>query len=281
VDPKVLLARVDRLWSVLDNLVGVRLGRLPRAVERPNEHYMGAIASGLPETALKMVEKKKGDDKSVSLDATSADVLRLLLWVGRAEAANAYFADELKTMEDVPDMPAERRAVERAKFRMVEYELAKLNGDYARADVLFEEVLSTPLSDLGAGRPADSLLFGDQWLAPAYRPLADAEKKLLLAGSDLITSGAAVGGWPAEVFANAVYASLRDRLLFQAFTRYQRGVFALLVGDVTRAKEHFDAAVAPQGVPLEKVGLPLSLYPPLGQLLPKYRELLTKYAANK
>jgi hypothetical protein len=169
----------------------------------------------------------------------------------------------------------------RAKFRVIEYELAKLNGDYARADVLFEEVLSTPLSDLGAGRPADSLLFGDQWLAPAYRPLADAEKKLLLAGSDLITSGAAVGGWPAEVFANAVLTSLSDRLLFQAFTRYQRGVYALLVGDVARARGHFDAAVAPQGIPLETLGLPEPLHGPLGLLLPKYRELLTRYAASK
>lgn len=288
VDTAALRQRLTRLRDVLDELVRRRADRVNQGTRgRPtDEVFLGYVQSGLPETALKMVLRKEGE-ASQEVAVQTADVLRLLLWVGRAEEAQQYLDQEVaKGSVDSTSLPPEQRALLRAKFRVIEYELAKLNGDYARADGLFERVLDTPLSDLGAGRPADSLLFGDQWLPAVYhKPLTADEKTLFLQLAEMtlppIAEGGIVTGGGVHAWAAAQREEYRNRLLFQAFTRYQRGVYALLVGDVARAKEHFDVAVAPQGIPLEKVGLSGSIYRPLGQFLPKYRELLAKYTAKK
>lgn len=292
VDAKALEVRVERLYEVLNNLVGMRLARLPRAVDRPNDHYYGAIASGLPETALKLVEKDDG--KEVPIDATGADALRLMLWVGRAESAQGYYDLELDKMER-KDMPADRRAVERAKYRQVKYELAKLNGDYAQADVLYTELLNT---QLGPPPPVSmtALMFSDLWRPVVYPPLSDAELKQYAAAEELLRAGNVLGGGPVAVSADITLTAFRIRLLYRATTHYQRGVYALLGGDAARAREQFEMAADPQGIgkllpplpadatkevrellPVERIGLAPSVAPTFGQVLPKYLELLKKY----
>jgi len=53
-------------------------------------------------------------------------------------------------------------ALERVKFRTLEFELAKLNGDYATADVLFTELLATPVGDPPQGPSMTAVGFPDR-----------------------------------------------------------------------------------------------------------------------
>lgn len=287
--------RLERLWKVLDNLVGRRLGRMPREGDRPFEAFLGRVVSGLPETALKMVEEKDAD-KKLAVGATVADILRLMLWVGRAEDVHGGFDELLKDL-DKADLPAKQMALERTKFRVVEFELAKLNGDYAKADGIYTELLTTPVGDPPPLQTMTAIIYPDLWRPVAFPPLTESELKQFAAGESVFRGSGGLTGGLGIAFTERHLDALRTRLMFQAITRYQRGVFALLGGDPARAKEHFEKAGDPQGIsrflpafpadapkevlealPIQKLGgLPPQMGIAFTQFLPKYLELLKKY----
>lgn len=292
--------RLRRVHDVLSVVQNRRKGRLP-PVELPTQRFPEAVRSGLPELALRMVEGEQAD-KQTPVGATPADALRMMLWLGRAEDVQAYFPDELKKVNDTR-LSAEAVALERVKFRTIEFELAKLNGDYATADVLFTELLTTPVGDPPQGPSMTAAVFPDLWRAGQHRPLSEAELTLLgqlldARLPDVSVQLVATGGW-AVPSATQVREQLRLRLLFQAYAHYQRGVFALLGGNVARAREQFALAADPQGIskhlpapppdappevqklfPVQRLTNTQLLLPAFGVYLPKYRELLDKYEAK-
>lgn len=286
--------RLERLWKVLDNLVGRRLGRLPRESDRPVEAFFGRVVSGLPETALKMVDVKE-EDKKVDVGASFADLLRLHLWVGRAEDVQDSFSFLLDRL-DKADLPAKQMALERTKFRVVEFELAKLNGDYGKADGIYTELLTTPVGDMPPLPSITAITFPDLWRPVAFSPLSEVELKQFAAGEAMLHGTGGLTGGMGTTFIEQYLDGLRARLMYQAVTRYQRGVYALLGGDTARAKEHFEKAADPQGIrlllpplpadapkevrdalPVQRLGLPPQMGVAFTQFLPKYLELLKKY----
>ncbi len=313
-DPAVVLDRLQRLHQVLDRLVGRRMGRVPKASEDPAAAFYGYVQSGLLETALKMVETE-GGVRGPDVRASYGDMIRLMVWVGRAEDAKVELDRKSKVVEEDVKISADGRALEQAKFRTIEFDLAKLNGNYSRADTLYAEllttpmgpppplVLGTPLPNPNTPPPLTSLLFADLWRPTAYAPLTEAELTLLPQLLDLRLPAMAeqvlLTGGGVMMWANMTRDQLRRRLLYQAVTHYQRGVFALLGGDPARAREQFDKAADPQGVsehqtlppdaskeakealPVQRLGPTLpQLEFSFGKFLPKYRELLEKYDAK-
>jgi hypothetical protein len=292
--------RLRRVHDVLTGVAFRRKGRLP-PVELPAQRFSTAVQFGLPELALKMVEGEQAD-KQAPLGATPADALRLMLWQGRAEDVQGYFAKELEKSNDTR-LTADAAALERAKFRMLEFELAKLNGDYAKADGLYTELLATPVGDPPQGQSMTTLVYPDLWRAGDHRPLSEAEVALLgrLLDARLPPVNIALlatGGY-AIPWATGARDELHRRLMFQAYTHYQRGVYALLGGNAARAREQFALAADPQGVkrhlsalpadappevrralPVQRLIPPQQLMPAFGQLLPKYLDLLDKYEAK-
>jgi hypothetical protein len=314
VDAGVVKDRLKRLYDVLDRLVGRRMGRWPKATDMPSEAFSGYVQSGLFETALKVVEVKKGDSK-VSVRASSGDALRLMIWVGRAEDAQGYLTEEVKDLESKTDIAVDARSLERAKLRMVEYDLAKLNGDYAKAETLLTElhstpmgpppplVLGAPLVDQNTLPPMTTLLFPELWRPTAFPPLTQADLVLFGQLMDMrlppVSEGLALTGSGVMMWAVVKRDELHRRLMYQAVTHYQRGVFALLGGDPVRAREQFEKAADPQGVnqflpapaanasadlknalPVQRLGPPSQVSAAFGQLLPIYLKLLTKYDAK-
>jgi hypothetical protein len=298
-DSGEVLVRMKRLVDVLDNLVIRRKGasRMPPA-EYPAERFDALVRTGLIETALKMLEVKEGQEPP-PVRATNGERLRLVLWVGRAEDAVAYLP-KLRAKVETSNLPAEVRALEAIQLRALDFDLARLRGDYAEADAVYAELLDTqpPAGLQPDPRSLTLVVFPELWRPLLLKPLTDAEVRLLVASGDLFLNAAAVGGYPGMLLAENMANTLRLRLLYRALTHYQRGVYAMLGGDPARAKEHFDRAADPHGVsrflpPLPpeaskelREGLPVRRFA-LSQLgtafntfLPKYLELLKKYAAH-
>lgn len=292
--------RLKRVHDVLTAVALRRKGRLP-PVELPAQRFPAAVQSGLPELALRMVEGEQAD-KQAPIGATPADALRLMLWQGRAEDVQGYFAKEQEKTNDTR-LSADAAALEKVKFRLLEFELAKLNGDYAKADGLYTELLATPVGDPPQGPSMSTVVYPDLWRAGGLRPLTEAELallgKLLDARLPPMNLAVEVTGGVVAPWAVSLREQLYRRLLFQAYTHYQRGVYALLGGNAARAREQFALAADPQGLhrhladlpadappearkllPVQRHNLPQQLLPAFGQYLPKYRELLDKYEAK-
>jgi hypothetical protein len=138
-------------------------------------------------------------------------------------------------------------------------------------------------------------MFSDLWRPQMYKPLNPAEVQAFAAfasNPEVFQGHLAVGGGLGGLNAEPQLNQYRNRLLFEATTRYQRGVYALLGGDPARAKEQFERAADPLGfsrflppptdaeagkLPIQRIGLPDSVSGTFNQALPKYLELLKKY----
>jgi hypothetical protein len=110
-----------------------------------------------------------------------------------------------------------------------------------------------------------------------FTPLTETEK--VLAMTEPMNTQFAVGqllGMIPFLEYERQRSELGNRLFIEANLSFRRGVMALLRSDLAEAKRLFDLAVQPQGIPLDKIGAPDSVE--LTVLLPKYRELLKKYA---
>jgi len=326
VDPAVVKDRLKRLTDVIDSLVGRRMGRAPKAADHPAEAFFEYVQSGLLEKALQMVEKKDNGPE-VDVRASYGDALRLMVWLGSAENAKKLLdgIPEGKTkshrqeVENDPKFSADARALELSKFRMIDFELAKLDGDYKKADTVFTELLTTPMGPrppfleaarLGKQLPPPTmtdLIFPDLWRPGDFPPLTDTELvelprllDLVLPplAEELVLTGGVTASW-ASTWTNQEREHLRLRLLYQALTHYQRGVYALLGGDPARAREQFDKAADPQGIkrhqkavptdapkeaqealPVNRLGPAPQMRGAFGELLKKYQELLSKYDAK-
>jgi hypothetical protein len=208
--------------------------------------FRAYIQNGLPMQAIQFFDKMPENSRDVSLQVM---YMELLYRLGKIEQCHTeVFAPEAFD----PAGQRDPQLVERLTVLRLQREL--LLGDYFKADQTAVQLLQAQ-----------------------FIPLTEAEKRL--ATTELMNTQFAVGqlmGMLPFLEYERQRGVLVSRLAIEANLTFRRGVLCLLRSDLAEAKRLFDLAAAPQGIPLEKLGLPESL--DMTVLLPKYRELLKKYA---
>jgi hypothetical protein len=259
-----IFQRMKRLDQSMQVVIGKTVDRLESQFRsRPvDEKYQVYIASGLPGRALTLMEDAGDKSKGGGLSLEQyVKLIGVLQRVGRLEEAHSRRLEMDQAFGNLADAQDPRMNNARLWSRSLELIEAKLAGDYRKADALVEE----------------------QFRANPFQPLTSTEQQILKPTpvEFALGNGAVTGGFP-TIVANNINITVRSRLLDEARFWYNRGLFALLNGDTITAKKYFTNAAKPQGVELTVLGLTQdrSMDRMLFFLLPKYRELLDRYASE-
>ncbi len=285
--------RAKRAAAVLEQVAGRRYTRSGAANLTPEQQFYALVAVGLPDAAYDLFPKP-GETGKTAPKVLPHDSLRVVLWLGYAEVVAKELPELKQSLAAATGLSPESVVTATAKYRLVEHDLARLLGDYTTAERLRDELLAAP----PPGQPdlrnsSDTIIFPDLWQGAAFPPLTPAEVEAHRQIADVKMPAAdhpavffiAGPGWRGMAEMQQVLAS---RLLFESYTHYQRGVYALLAGDPAKAEVAFEKAAKPGGVALDSIPLPPALRPTLGSLLPEakrkeysypppYLELLKKY----
>lgn len=257
--PDVAIDRLGRLDQSMLEMIRKITDQVERqAGQRPiEEKFQIYIAQGLSGRALELVEEAGDPSKGGTVTPSlNAKYIGLLQRVGRLEQAfvhRRFLEEALGSLTDGGDTKVTDLRQLNRQFELTE---AKLAGNYKKADTLLEE----------------------QFRSQPLPAVTDQQRALLRPPPLELVVGTGMLAGPQHMFVTDVTRdALQRRLLYETRFWFQRGLFALYDGDTKLAREHLDRAANPQGVELTSLGLNLD-DGPFGTYLPKYRELLTKYA---
>ena len=240
------LKRLDELLSKPEQQMIEEIKRLTPAGSPPAKLFQKFVEGGLPLQAINFFTTVPESERDVSFQVM---YMELLYNLGKIEQCHTevFVAEAFD-----PSTQRDPGIIQRLTALRLQREL--LLGDYFKADQTAMQLMQAQ-----------------------FAPLTEPQK--LLAVTDQKVTGLAawqlLGTNPFLEY-NRQRTELSNRLFTEANFTFRRGVMCLLRGNVPEAKRLFDLADQPQGIPLEKIGPSNSFE--LGILLPKYRELIKKYA---
>lgn len=186
---------------------------------------LGLVAKGI-ELYYSISEKdREGNPHLLGIIELFANAL---MQAGKVEEAAEFVEILAKELGDkaIPEA--------RMKLRQLQYQLARIRGNYRQAAELWIE--------LGATRQSR--------VPPEFLPaVQDPFRKSLANG--------AVGGFLGLTVYGAWITPAQQSLLVESNAYYTLGVYALTDGNVAEARKHFEHALRPQGVPLAAIGEPV------------------------
>jgi hypothetical protein len=240
------LKRLNELLSKPEQQMVEDIKRVTPAGVPPTGIFQNYVARGLPLQAIKFFTNVPESERDVSLQVM---YMELLYQLGKIEQCHTevFVAEAFD-----PSTQRDPSIIQRLTALRLQREL--LLGDYFKADQTAMQLMQAQF-------------------APLTEP-----QKLLAVTEQEVTGLAAwqlLGTNPFLEYERQ-RTELSNRLFTEANFTFRRGVMCLLRGNVPEAKRLFDIADQPQGIPLSKIGPSNSFE--LTVLLPKYRELIKKYA---
>jgi hypothetical protein len=240
------LKRLNELLSKPEQQMIEDIRRATPAGIPPANVFQNYVARGLPLQAMKFFNEVPENERDVSFQVM---YMELLYAIGKIEQCHTevFVAEAFD-----PSTQRDPGIIQRLTALRLQREL--LLGDYFKADQTAMQLMQAQ-----------------------FAPLTEAQKLLAVTDQEITLKAAwqLLGTNPALEY-NRQREELSNRLFTEANFTFRRGVMCLLRGNVQEAKRLFDLADRPQGIPLEKIGPSNSFE--LNVLLPKYRELIKKYA---
>jgi hypothetical protein len=228
---KAVAEGVDGEEKRLTDLVGEQIGRLDRASKQGTavQRYQLALRSGLPGMAI---EAFRADSQAFGQEqnAMAFAVIGMELFSGRLEQAAQDYRSLAEGVEKLPSPQAEEA---RDLLRHLEFRMRVLEGNYARAGSLLEQLNGNgrfpKMSDEDKAKLA--------LLLPSFKP--EPAAVAVLGGSAQL-----VFRTLAQQPAMPVLAALQAEHQFH----HMRGLLFLIEGHFAEARRQFVLSSAPQGV---------------------------------